>query len=82
MIDLEKLRERVQGKPTDQGVYGPTWLNPREALALLNHIAQLEKDAGIGKVARKAISELEDSPISFMKTIRRSIDTAIEAKHG
>lgn len=46
MIDLEKLRERVQGQPTDQGVYGPTWLNPLEALALLDHIAALEKDAG------------------------------------
>ena len=72
MIDLEKLRE--------QAPY--VGLIDVELIELLDHIAQLEKDAGIGKVARKAISELEDSPISFMKTIRRSIDTAIEAKHG
>lgn len=78
MIDLEKLRERAKYLSNHSSMV----ISTSDVLELLNHISQLEKDAGIGKVARKAISELEDSPISFMKTIRRSIDTAIEAKHG
>lgn len=45
MIDLKELRRRVSGEPTDQGVYGPTWLNPREAMALLGMLEAAEKDS-------------------------------------
>lgn len=45
MIDLKELRCRVSGEPTDQGVYGPTWLNPREAVALLDLLDAVTLDA-------------------------------------
>ena len=46
MIDLEKLRARASGIPDSDGAIGPTWCTPTEVLELLDHIAQLEKDAG------------------------------------
>lgn len=36
MIDLKELRRRINGEPNEQGVLGPTWLCPREALRLID----------------------------------------------
>lgn len=46
MIDLEKLLARASGLPDSDGAIGPTWCTPAEVLELLDHIAQLERDAG------------------------------------
>lgn len=45
MIDLRALRNRVSGIASDQGVCGPTWLNPREAVALLDMLEAAKLDA-------------------------------------
>lgn len=45
MIDLKELRRRVSGDPTYQGIHGPTWLNPREAVALLDMLDAAQQNA-------------------------------------
>jgi len=45
MIDLKDLRRRITGAANDQGVYGPTWINPREAVELLNMLETANLDA-------------------------------------
>ena len=45
MIDLKELRRRITGAANEQGVYGPTWINPREAVALLDMLDAAKLDA-------------------------------------
>lgn len=68
MIDLEKLRE--------QAPY--VGLIDDELIELLDHIAQLEKDAERWNMI-PAVAE--DHQINLMQ-FYRDIDTAMEAKHG
>lgn len=95
MIDLEKLRARASGIPDSDGAIGPTWCTPTEVLELLDHIAQLEKDAGRldWMVNEQVFMEYErdnywlvfpdgsEQKSSYI-TPRQAIDTAMESKHG
>jgi len=45
MIDLKDLRRRISGAPDHQGVVGATWINPNEALRLLDMLEAAQKDA-------------------------------------
>ena len=92
MIDLEKLRARASGLPDSDGAIGPTWCTPSELLELLDHIAQLEKDAARWNAATRNM-ELNDICVVVYdnfgdgRTVTgeeadQAIDTAMEAKHG
>lgn len=45
MIDLKELRHRISGAPNHQGVVGPTWINPNEAMKLIDMLESAQKDA-------------------------------------
>lgn len=93
MIDLEKLRARASGIPDSDGAIGPTWCTPTEVLELLDHIAQLEKDAWRYRWMRSKAtgdatlweSVMDGEGLYSMKCedeLDQAIDTAMESKHG
>ena len=82
MIDLNKLRRRVGGEPTEQGVYGPTWLAPHETLSLIERLEAAEKDAARYKFLRHGgISKLphSDWDDGLVYDEREALDAHIDA---
>lgn len=86
MIDLKELRRRVCGIESDQGSYGPTWLNPREAVALLDMLEAASLDAARYHwlsvqhwVEPEATFRLGLEDVEFINTYRLQLDVAIDA---
>ena len=89
MIDLEKLREvmiDLRDKDYNHGA------SPTEVLELIDHIAQLEKDAGRWRAVAHTVDlndfavveydNFGDSRIITGDEADSLIDTAMEEKHG
>lgn len=93
MIDLEKLRAVAQSANTAEQWYAAHDMtscsydydkafiaacSPSVVLELLDHLAQLEKDAGRWRMLP---AFLEDHQIDYVRLVC-DIDTAMESNHG